>query len=273
MTLIVTQFSHHGIVLAADSNVSLGGTLLGVRRKVFRIPTIPAGIACAGSMFVGNKAVEDWMDEFIQAEQASYSDLRGFCDLLVASLNRDRTEQQKKKPVIAHVAGYVAGVPMMWHISNVELLLDQGGRYSNPVPDITVEGPDFDQGKWDGLVLSNPEEAMPLAYFVNGPVEGRVAFNTYVQSLNDWLRHLWQPALPFRAPTSIQEQEDVTRTSMEVMRLLFRMSSMSATIGGTIQSIAISPSGVGEVSLVTEAAPDHVADGTGLASLESDEEI
>jgi hypothetical protein len=67
---------------------------------------------------------------------------------------------------------------MMWHLSNVDLLLDQGGKYSVPLPDITVRGPDFDKGRWEAAVLSNPVEAMPLAYFVNGPVEGRVAFNT-----------------------------------------------------------------------------------------------
>jgi ATP-dependent protease HslVU (ClpYQ) peptidase subunit len=88
MTLIVTQFSHHGIVVAADSNVSMGRTLLGTRRKVFRVPTISAGIACAGSMYVGSKTLEDWMDEFIETEQTVCSDLRGFCDLLAASLNR-----------------------------------------------------------------------------------------------------------------------------------------------------------------------------------------
>jgi hypothetical protein len=261
MTLIVTNFSHHGIILAADSNVSMGQTVLATRRKVFRIPTISAGIACAGSMYVGSLMLEDWMDAFIGGEQASYSDLSGFCDALAEGLNRDRTESQKTKPVIGHIAGYVDGVPTMWHISNVELLLDQGGKYSKPASDVTVRGPDFDQSAWEASVLSNPAEAMPLAYFVNGPVEGRIAFNTYVQSLNDWLRQLWQPGLPFRAPSSIQEQEDVTRTSMEVMRLLFRMSSMSATIGGTIQSLAISPAGLGQVSMVTEE------------SVESDDEL
>jgi hypothetical protein len=154
MTLIVTVFSHHGIVVAADSNLSMGRTLLGERRKVFRIPTISAGIACAGSMYVGSKKLEDWMDEFIETEQASYSDLRGFCDCLAASLNRDRTEDQKAKPVIAHVAGYVAEVPTMWHLSNVDLLLDQGGGYSRPAAQITVRGP--------GLQPSHLERVRPV---------------------------------------------------------------------------------------------------------------
>jgi hypothetical protein len=124
-----------------------------------------------------------------------------------------------------------------------------------------------------GMRTLAPVETMPLTYFVNGPVQGRIAFNTYVQRINDWRRDLWQPGLPFSAPTSLKEQEAVTRTSMEVMRLLFRLSSMSATIGGTIQSLAISPTGVGEVSLVTEAVPDRLAEGTGLASLESDADL
>ena len=273
MTLIVTVFSRHGIVVAADSNLSMGSTLLGARRKVFRIPAISAGIACAGSMYVGSRKLEDWMDEFIETEHESYSDLRGCCDRLAASLNRDRTEDQKAKPVIAHVTGYVGEVPMMWHLSNVDLLLDQGGGYSKPATQITVRGPDFDQGTWEGSVLSNPVETMPVAYFVNGPVEGRVAFNTYVHSLNDWLRRLWGSGSPFRAPTSIQEQEDVTRTSMEVMRLLFRMSSMAATIGGAIQSLAITPSGVSEVSQVTVTDADEDSDMTGLGSLDLDEDL
>jgi hypothetical protein len=271
MTLIVTVFSHHGIVVAADSNLSMGRTLVGERRKVFRVPSISAGIACAGSMYVGGRTLEDWMDAFIALEEASHSDLRGFCDRLAASLNRDRTEEQEAKPVIVHVAGYVGEVPTMWHLSNVDLLLDQGGRYSEPAPQITVRGPDFDRATWEGSVLANPVEAMPVPYFVNGLVQGRVAFNTYVQRLNDWLRLLWGSDPRFRAPMSIQEQEDVTRTSMEIMRLLFRMSSMAATIGGTIQSLPITPSGVSEISRVTVTDADE--DGTGLGSLDLDEDL
>jgi hypothetical protein len=272
MTLIVTQFSHHGIVLAADSNISKGRDLVGVRRKVFRVPALSAGLACAGGRGVGAGALSGWMPDFIDAEQAVCPDLRSFCDRLVERLNSERTESQKETALIAHIAGYVDGVPMMWHISNVELLPNRGWRYSSPVAEITVKGPDFDQGNWDDL-RTQPVDEMPLAYFVNGAFQGRVAFNTYEHLIIDWLRTLWQPGLPFRAPTCIDEQEDLTRTSMEVMRLLFRMSSMAATIGGTIQSLAISSDNVGEISLVTEAVPDHLDQDTGRGSVDSDTDL
>lgn len=51
----------------------------------------------------------------------------------------------------------------------------------------------------------------------------------------------------------------IVRTSMEVMRLLFRMSPMSATIGCTIQSLALSDTTIGDLCLVTEAVPDYLA--------------
>jgi hypothetical protein len=270
MTLIVTQFSQYGIVLAADSNISTGSNVLGVRRKVLRIPAISAGLAYSGGFGVNGRSLDEWMHNFIETEQGTYSSLRDFCDLLVERLNAERTSADKAKRVIAHVAGWVGDVPTMWHISNVELLLEQGGRYSDPVPNLTVRGPDFAEPQWKDF-LAAPQAQMPLAFFVNGPVQGRIAYNTHEEQIMNWLRSLWQAQeLPFRAPESIEEQEDVVRTSMEVMRLLFRMSPMSATIGGAIQSVAISAATVGDVCLVTEAVPDHLAKSTGRASVDDD---
>jgi hypothetical protein len=60
---------------------------------------------------------------------------------------------------------------------------------------------------------------------------------------------------------------------MEVMRLLFRMSSMAATIGGAIQSLAITPSGVSRVSRVTAIEADGDLDLTGLGSVNPDEDL
>lgn len=269
MTLIVTQFSHYGIVLAADSNISRGRDLWAVRRKLFRVPALSAGVAFAGGQGVGSRGIVAWMRDFIEAEQTSCGDLMGFCGRLAECLNAERTEVQKKTQVIAHVAGYVDGVPMMWHLSNVDLLLDHGGRYTWAEPEITVKGPDFDQDNWDAL-RGQPAEQMPLQYFVNGALEGRIAFNTYQHFVTDWLRSVWRPGLPFRAPTCIDEQEAVTRTSMEVMRLLFRMSPMAAIIGGTIQSLAISSATVGEIRVVTEAIPDRLGQDTGRPSVDSE---
>jgi hypothetical protein len=272
MTLIVTQFSHYGIVLAADSNISRGSYVWTVRRKLFRVPALSAGVAFAGGQGVGARGIVPWMRDFIGVEQTRCGDLLSFCGRLAEGLNAERTEAQKKTPVIAHVAGFVAGVPMMWHLSNVELLLDHGGRYTWAEPEITVKGPDFEQANWDAIG-SQPAEQMPLQYFVNGALEGRIAFNTYQHFVTDWLRSLWQPGLPFRAPTCIDEQEDLTRTSMEVMRLMFRMSPMAAIIGGTIQSLAISSTTVGEIRLVTEAVPDHLGRDTGRPSVDSEIEL
>jgi hypothetical protein len=270
MTLIVTQFSHHGIVLAADSNISSGRDLLGVRRKLFRVPAIGAGIAYAGGFGIAGRALDEWMDEFIASEQNQFGDLRAFCDGLAERLNSERSTADKAGPLVAHVAAWVDGVPTMWHISNVNLELDNGGRYSAPVESITVRGPDFALSDWRALVAA-PIGQMPVAHFVNGAVQGRIAYNTHEHLVGNWLRSLWQADdLPFHAPSSIWEQEASVRTSMEVMRLLFRLSPMAAAIGGTIQSLAISADTLGEVCFVTEAVPDTLVEGAGGASLDDD---
>lgn len=174
MTVIVTQFSHHGIIFAADSNISAGPNVLAVRRKVFRIPAISAGLAYSGSFGVNGRPLDDWMHQFIETEQAAYSTLRDFCDLLVERLNIERSSSYRTQRVIAHIAGWVGDVPTMWHISNVDLLLEQGGRYSEPAPYLTVRGPDFAEPQWSAL-LAAPRARMPLVFFVNGPMQGRVA--------------------------------------------------------------------------------------------------
>jgi hypothetical protein len=263
MTLIVSDVSLNGIVLAADSNISSGTVRLSQERKVFRIPRLSAGLSFAGPYGIAGRPMDEWLTDFIVSDTAT-TGLAEFGESLAARLTEERARDAAPSRVIIHLAGYEGGTPVHRHLSNVRLL--PNGHYSEPPePTIALRPPDFGQQQWQAL-RHQPRETMPLHFFVNGPVQGRIAFNTYRLELLRWFQSLWTSAtLPFRAPGSIEEAEDFTRTSMDVMRLLFRTSSMAATIGGIVQSLAISPRGAGDVKYSTESIPATLGFGTPLA--------
>jgi hypothetical protein len=128
MTLLLTEihwldgFSKSCILFAADRRISRNGIYDGIRKKIFQIPYLPAGIGYFGlAELHTRKAMSDWLLGFIR-RNSHLKNMQIFANELANHLNSDIIPQFRSNYISGfHLAGYnSAGIPEFWYIRNVE---------------------------------------------------------------------------------------------------------------------------------------------------------
>ncbi len=121
MTLVVSEVSHHGIIMVGDSAATIRGndsTVEGIA-KVQYSTKATVGIAMWGHGQVGGKRLDSWIAEFIESKINPQDDLEMIGQHLAQQLNEELS--QTKRPWCElvcgfHLAGFKNGLPRLWHI-------------------------------------------------------------------------------------------------------------------------------------------------------------
>jgi hypothetical protein len=130
MTLLTTEIHDHNlpdraiIVFAADRRISKGKYKHDEREKIFRVPTLNAGIGYFGLAEIphqgGWSAMSEWIQRFI-ADTSHCEDLAQFATELADSLNSTVPPELRKSEISGfHIAGFNAqGRVEFWYVRNV----------------------------------------------------------------------------------------------------------------------------------------------------------
>jgi hypothetical protein len=248
MTLILTHFGRHGIVLGSDSNLSATsanrGDHLGAGegQKVFPVPHLMAGLALAGSYQVGSTRMDAWMTTFISEQgRVQGQTLRAFARALAASLDLDPSCR-----CLIHIAGYsvdTAGYhPELWFVRNIAGIDPATGDYVGVTPRFKATE-DFwtRDAKKDSLWDAMHREGFAEQYYANGHVEGRMAYMHLAKTMGRYWAEIWSvPQFKFRPPATVWESEHLVALSLEVVRTAYLLSPHHGRIvGGPAQTLAI----------------------------------
>jgi hypothetical protein len=143
MTLILTELSHAGIAMAADSAISksVNGKIVTKDQlqwnKLLRVARINSGVSYWGSIgLIAKGRFDEWLDQKIQ--NGSYTDLRSFTDYLAGEMNYAVGNKPlgKDQQVGIHVAGFErspdgTSMPTLFHIHNGHSRLVFQQKYFN----------------------------------------------------------------------------------------------------------------------------------------------
>ena len=246
MSLIITQISKYGIIHATDGNLtSSDGSPAGQERKLFPLQFLNAALTVAGSFGVGDLAMREWMERFIQAQrQASCDSLSAFARALGASLQAEMNAGQKASGSIVHIAGYARDAegfhPEFWHVRNVYGIDQSTGEYRD-LRDTFQVGEDFWTRDWQEHNLGQKFEQGVDWIYINGFASGRINFWHLQSQMTNFFWQVWSnEAWRFRPPHSLDESVLIVDLYVRTIGVLFRLSDYSAPfIGGTPQTYAI----------------------------------
>src|SRR5581483_520217 len=136
MTLVLTELTNAGIVMAADSAITKiqGGKIVEVDQegwsKLLPVPSIKAAVSYWGMIgAVTRIRFDDWLNRVISS--GGYSDLSSFADCLVDALNKvcHNRPLADGQAVGIHVAGYAEWAdgqkrPFLYHVHNGHLAIE-----------------------------------------------------------------------------------------------------------------------------------------------------
>ncbi len=128
MTLVVTDVSRHGIVMVGDSAVTVvdatgkpQNTIPGAA-KVHYSPELNLGITVWGYGRVGGTPVDEWICDTLTSLDTTRENLESIGEWIVRELNTIRYQEGRTGEPRTwggfHLAGYLGGVPRLWHIHN-----------------------------------------------------------------------------------------------------------------------------------------------------------
>lgn len=263
MTLILTEISQFGIVMAADSAVTEkittpSGTnqyrvLTGVK-KLQVIDKLNAGVSIwgQGEIIVGGNKVDTdvWLSDFIVNQKSNYNSLSDFATLLQNELRKYiapiNAALNPLGTIGFHLTGYVTHngqlTPTFYHIHNGESqALKSRGININP----TIVNANHDlPPNLAQLYLSQGK-----AYLTrNGDFTTYAALFHY---LGKFLQNLSQQGgLTIPHSRNLKERAEWLRFQIQTMSELYRLSNLHLpTIGGKIDTLLITDSGVDDCGL------------------------
>ena len=243
MSLISTYLNKYGIVLASDSNLSIGDGNAGFGQKVFAIPHLNAGLAYSGSYTIDGDSVDKWVTSFITGSYHTTTTIEEFGTQLRQELNGQMREYEFNHVTIIHICGYQVenhnSYLQHWHLSNSGLnketgLYDPTKQEFHLLNDFNTQ---TNQVQNDFLSALH-ENSQNHQFFINGFPEGRIAANYIKQTLGQVFNHIWNQATwHFNPPSNLFETANVLKTYYTVVKELFKMSDHAALyVGGETQT-------------------------------------
>lgn len=269
MTLLLTECSTAGIVMAADSAITMyrHGKVVETDkrqwRKVLKVPSIGAVIGYWG--FIGSITASRF-DEWLERTLASvtFSDLPSLAQAIADALNAACHNKPLKDDhaVGVHIAGYHAWDdlvrrPMFYHVHNgpgeyrIEHVLQpllQGNRLVEVRP-VWVGGP---------RTLFEPHRDLPRADL---PIEASIAAidNGYTTRNGEFYYYsvVWEAlqrsfnylnlikgfSIP-SDPSKALARKGLLIAAVEMMIRLYKCSNRSRIIGGAVTAEAVGPNGI-----------------------------
>lgn len=237
MSIIVTHISQHGIIHAADSNLTdtNTGKAAGEGQKLFEIPQLESALTVAGAYSVDKKQMDEWMKDFISADTSR--SLAEFVDNLRNTIDTRASAEEKGEGYFIHIAGYAESGgtkhPEFYHITNYEIVRP-GGSYI--IRDPALRSSEDFWSKYEGTPFSLFAGGKGIIY-CNGYPDGRQAYFTLLQFMAGFRSLAWNnPDWDFRPPSSIDEEAAYLRNDMQHINLLFLHSNLTdPPIGGEIK--------------------------------------
>ncbi len=239
MSLIVTQISKYGIVVGSDSNLTSveTGKVSGEGNKVFPIPKLQAAMCIAGSYSIGNEKIRTWIPKFIKEKANEYATPKEFAKLLSDTAVKTMSNEEKESLLIAQIGAYQNGQPEMWVVSNADAT---GDGYTQRDFDF---GEDFQRRDRKAHNTDELFESKGLNYFMYFQARevGRLTLGFARQAVDDSLKKLWEGnESKFRPPNSLDDQEEVVRSYLDLVRTMFIVSDYPNFIGGGTQTLCVS---------------------------------
>jgi len=268
LTLVLTELSEAGIVMAADSAITK------MRRnritevdqqgwqKVLKVPSIYAGISYWGMIGRVEKHInfDHWLQRVIN--NGKYHDLGSFVDYLVSVMN----DKCGNKPlpdsnaVGLHVAGFAPwtdGIarPFFYHIHNGhgEIRISETEEEIDGIKRLVVR-PDlnlaprklFEKHQDFPDVSKTLEENLEILkksiLTRNGDFFFYSVISSNFQAAIDYLNCIPDVSFP-ASPTKLASRKGFQHTMLETIIKFYRCSNRSKIIGGSVTSLGIGPNG------------------------------
>lgn len=266
-----------------------------VEQKLFQIPFLNAAVSVAGNVMLGEESMSDWMPIFIeQEEKCDTMSLQLFAENLRKKWFAAMTPAQLEIGNWAHISGYVQteniSHPECWFVSNIlnqdglclqvdnqkfhrwEDLATRDCRANGDLFSLFSAGHDvsvtYINGYLTGRILMNhfnllnalPAQGTPvLRQFVINPhalrtnVEWQQASEYEITQFNNLIK-----PLVGKHPSSLEDTEDMVKTSMDIISKLFQIGE-NPVIGGDTQVFAIpAPANIAK-SLVAVPSYDNLS--------------
>jgi hypothetical protein len=265
LTLVLTEVSNVGIVMAADSAITRlsRGRIVEIDQqgwqKLLRVPSIHAGVSYWGIIGAVTRIQFDiWLQRVIDSE--NYTDLETFANHLANALNRACNNQplSNGEEVGVHVAGYSQWSdgelrPVFYHVHNghgrfiVREEKDEFGRLVAVNPEWSSDPRKLFEVHQD-FPFSEKTLEENLSILQSGYITRNGAFFIYavisqhIQRALKYINLIPNVTLP-RDPSRINSRKGFIHTMLEMMIRFYRCSNQSQIIGGNVASLGIGPNG------------------------------
>ena len=246
MTLVLTELSHLGIAMAADSAVTFTYPQTGVSfaepnlaRKLQAIPYLNAGISCWGMGEISGISTDNWIENFID-DHKTITSLKDFADQLAEALNAQLPPNETGVNRLGfHVAGYEpyndVATPSFYHVHDgPSTTLAQRGIVVNP-----------------NQVNANHDVSPEI--YKQSLIRGEIPITRngdYILYANIFglLEEFFQQLIPhgIRIPNShnLDDRAEYLVFQIRTVSEIYRLSNLVPGIGGKIYFLTINPDGV-----------------------------
>jgi len=259
MTLILTDISNLGIAMAADSavtqkivkpNGSITYRVLTGVRKLQVIDKLNAGISVWGQGTIKNTSTDIWLQDFIDSQKGNYNSLSDFALLLQNELRLRIAPINIRKDRLGTIGFHLAGfvdylgklMPTFYHIHNgmSQALSARGITINAAIVNANHDLPPNLVQK----ILSMGVECI----IRNGDFAIYAALFQYLQKFLKTLSKYHKLTIPHSR--NLMERAEWLSFQIRTMSELYKLSNLHLpTIGGRINTLLITPSGVDKCGL------------------------
>lgn len=265
MTLVITELSPIGIVMAADSTITkfdpttrkIIETDQRGWEKLLRVPSIKAAISYWGMVgAITQKQFDLWLKENVISKE-NYYDLPSFADYLAKALN----DACQNKPLQSgfeigiHVAGYSEWEdgqkrPVFFHVHNGHATTKISHEHENgqlKAVHLQWEAEPrklFEKHQDFPKLDKTFEENLNIQLYTTRNGEYFI-YSIISQSLSeaiDYINHIPKLSIP-RNPDNLLSRKGYIHFSLQTIINIYRLSNMSKIVGGEVKSLAIGPEG------------------------------
>jgi len=270
MTLILTELSHFGIAMAADTaltsdvrkpNGTIGDRVYYGAHKLFTVPKLRAGIAYwgwgeipqpgAGWSDKNSVLTELWLPFFLEKNQGHYNSISELAQLLENELRKRIPEIDIVAPKAdggIHLAGYEAignlFLPTFWHIHNGKSEMLSNKKLNPAIVNANNDVPlDITQNK-EGAKISGRliAEKRGIAIIRNGDIEVyTILFDLLFKPNSPFSQIVRSIDLTFPYTESLKERAKLLKFQIQTVVGVYQFSKKGKGIGGPITTLTINP--------------------------------
>ena len=217
MTLIATAISRHGIVLAADPNLTSRTEQSGNGPRVFRLEFLEAAMSVTGGYEVGGVPMDRWMAAAIGEYQqtATHPSLKAFVDHLRRRLTLLRDPVRRRA---IHVAGYVGEGSQahaeVYYLRNIHGRAHDGSY--GPAKRAFIANEEFWNRDYPREETQDTLREGGARMYLDGLPEKRIAYMLLHQWTHDFYRQLWTGSTMFHRPGSLQDIASLVELDLRI---------------------------------------------------------